>query len=64
MLDWVHIWGVCRPWKNVNVMVSKELPGMGGSMWPCVVVHYHPKVLAEEWNCYRVQYLVHITPSV
>ena len=60
MLNGVHIWGVCRPWKDVDVLVYKKLPCTCCSMRPSVVMHQHPKVLMTKWNSYRVQYVVYI----
>ena len=64
MLNGVHIWGICGPWKDVDVLICKKLPCTCYSMRPGVGMHQHPKLLIKEWNKYGAQYVIYITLGV
>ena len=64
MLNGIHIWRICGPWKDVDVLICKKLPCTCYSMRSGVVMHQHPKVLIKEWNSYGARYVVYITLGV
>ena len=46
----VHTRTVCRPWKNVDVLVCKKSLRKSCSIKSDAVMHQHPKMLMKEWT--------------
>jgi hypothetical protein len=49
MLNWWHVWWVCRSWQNWNIFSFYELCTDPCDMGPCIIMLKHEVMAVDEW---------------